>query len=68
MGIQICSNKGAGPFWGPIRGKIRKILIRLLMNHWPECIDISMDHPWGKEIQVSSNKVPRVMYGPTPGA
>jgi len=35
MGIQICSNKGAGP----IRGKIRKILINLkkssLMNHWP---------------------------------
>jgi len=23
-GIQICSNKGAGPFWGPIKGKIRK--------------------------------------------
>jgi len=29
MGIQICSNKGAGPFWGPIRGKIRKSLINL---------------------------------------
>jgi len=29
MGIQICSNKGAGPFWGPIRGKIRKFLINL---------------------------------------
>jgi len=29
MGIQICSNKGAGPFWGPIRGKMRKILINL---------------------------------------
>jgi len=29
MGIQICSNKGAGPFWGPISGKIRKILINL---------------------------------------
>jgi len=28
-GIQICSNKGAGPFWGPIRGKVRKILINL---------------------------------------
>jgi len=24
IGIQICSNKGAGPFWGPIGGKIRK--------------------------------------------
>jgi len=29
MGIQICSNKGAGPFWGTIRGKIRKIWINL---------------------------------------
>jgi len=29
MGIQMCSNKGTGPFWGPIRGKIRKILINL---------------------------------------
>jgi len=29
MGIQICSNKEAGPFWGPIRGKIRKTLINL---------------------------------------
>jgi len=29
MGIQICSNKGAGPFWGPIRGKIRTILINI---------------------------------------
>jgi len=29
MEIQVCSNKGAGPFWGPIRGKVRKILINL---------------------------------------
>jgi len=29
MGIQICSNKEAGPFWGLIRDKIRKILINL---------------------------------------
>jgi len=43
MGIQICANKGAGPFWGPVMGKIRKMLInlqKLLMNHLPECIDI----------------------------
>jgi len=25
MGIQMYSNKGAGSFWSPIRGKIRKI-------------------------------------------
>jgi len=29
MGIHICSNKGAGSFWGPIRGKIRTILINI---------------------------------------
>jgi len=41
MGIQICLNKGAGPFWGPNKGKIRKIWLNLLlMNLWPECIDI----------------------------
>jgi len=28
----------------------------------------SMEHPWDEEIQVCSNKVPRVMYGPTEGA
>jgi len=28
-GIQICSNKGTGVFWGPVRGKIRKILINI---------------------------------------
>jgi len=29
MGNQICSNPGAGPFWDPIMGKIRKMLIHL---------------------------------------
>jgi len=29
MGIHIGLNKGSGPFWGPIRVKIRKILINL---------------------------------------
>jgi len=29
MGIQICSENGAGPFWGPLRGKIRKILLNI---------------------------------------
>jgi len=29
MGIEICSNKGAGPFWDPIKGKIRKKIINL---------------------------------------
>jgi len=26
-----------------------------------------MECPWGKEIQICSNKVPRVMHGSTPG-
>jgi len=33
MGIHICSNKGSGPFWDPIRGKIRKKMKNLLVNH-----------------------------------
>jgi len=41
MGIQICSNKGVGPFCGPRRGKTRKILKNLLlMNQWAESIGI----------------------------
>jgi len=36
MGIQICSNKGAGPFWGSIRGNIRKILINLKKSSFYE--------------------------------
>jgi len=28
-GDSDCSNKGSGHFWGPIRGKIRKILVNL---------------------------------------
>jgi len=51
MGIQICSNKWAG-------GPVRKLLINLLMNHRPECIDIL-----GKEIQVCSNEAPGVSIG-----
>jgi len=29
MGIHTCSNEGACPFWGSIRGNIRKMLINL---------------------------------------
>jgi len=36
------------------------------MNHQPNALICSMEHPWGKEIQVCSNKVFRVMYGPHP--
>jgi len=29
MGIKIGSEKAAGPFWGPIMGKIKTILLNL---------------------------------------
>jgi len=29
MGIQLCSNERDDPYWGPIRCKIRKLLINL---------------------------------------
>jgi len=37
IGIQFSSNIGAGPFWGPIKGKVRKILINLekISSHEP---------------------------------
>jgi len=43
MGTQICSNKGAGPFQGPVRGKKTKkklvnFKILLPVNHCLECI------------------------------
>jgi len=40
MGIQICSNNGAGPFWGLIRGKELNLQKSSSRDHWPECIDI----------------------------
>jgi len=69
MGIQICVNKGAGL----IRVKIRKNLIKssklfFSLTIGQNTLILSMEHPWGKEIQFCSNKVPRVMYGPTPRA
>jgi len=61
MGIQIYSNKGAGPFWGPIRGKIRKILINLEKSSSREPLAGMPEYPWGKENQVCSNKVSGVI-------
>jgi len=56
MEIQICSNKGAGPFWGPIRGQIRKILITLKKSSSHERLIFGMELLWRKEIQVCSMK------------
>jgi len=57
MGIQFFfSNKGTGPFWGPIMGKIKKNLINLQKSssHDPRtgrnALLFSMAYPWGKEI------------------
>jgi len=65
MGIQICSDKGAGPFWGPISGKIRKIWINLQKLFFSSttgqnALIFGVDH-WSKEIQFCSNEVARVM-------
>jgi len=52
MGIQICSNKGVAPFWGLIRGKIRKLLIKIFFS-WTtgrNALISGMEHPWGKVI------------------
>jgi len=38
------------------------------MNQFSECIDIWHGTYFGQEIQVRSNEVPGIMYGPTPGA
>jgi len=32
IGNQMCANKMADPFWGPIRGKIRKFSINLQIS------------------------------------
>jgi len=68
MGIQICSNKGLGPFWGPIRDKIRKMLINLnkvffLLTAGRNALKFGVEHPWGKEIQFCSNEVPGDING-----
>jgi len=73
MGIQICSKKGTGPFWGPIRAKQGKrfIYLQKSSSHEPgtgrNTLMFSMEHPWGKKIRGYLNKVPRIMYGSTPG-
>jgi len=68
MGIQICSNKGSGPFWGSIRGKIRKMLIILKKDFFSwttgrNVLIFGMGHSWGKEIQDCSNTLPGVTTG-----
>jgi len=44
MGIKVCTNLGAGPFWGPERGYNQGNFWYLknipLTNQWPVCIDI----------------------------
>jgi len=71
MGIQICANQGAGPFWGSVRGQIGKILIilknLLLKNHWLKSLILGMEHPWDKEIQICTNIVPGVIDDHAPG-
>jgi len=44
------------------------MLKNLLMNHWPEWIDIWFETSWGKGIQVCSIEVPGVTTGLAPRA
>jgi len=62
-GLRFVQIKGLGP----IRGKIRKILINLqkISSHKPVAEIYSYTASFG---QVCSNIVPRVMYDPIPGA
>jgi len=58
---------------GPNKGQNKENLINHQKSSHELLAEINtltfgMDHPWGKEIKRCSNKVPRVMYGPTPGA
>jgi len=47
MGIHICSIQVAGPIGGHLRGKKGGNLTNLLMNHWPDCINIWHGTPLG---------------------
>jgi len=64
MEIQICLNKGADPFGGPIRFTIMKMLINLKTSssHYP-LAGMHLYLAWGKEIQICSNKLPGVTNG-----
>jgi len=61
--IQLCSNKGACPFWGPPAGakneKKKNLIFKknLLTIHWHKCIDIWHGTPLGPG---DSNDVPGV--------
>jgi len=59
-GDSDCSNKGDGPFWGPIRGKIRKMLIKIFFswNSGRNALMFGMEHPWGKVILISPGRRP----------
>jgi len=54
----------AGLFWGPIRGKIRKMLINLQKSssHEP-LVGRHWYLAWDKKIQICSNKLPGVING-----
>jgi len=41
LGIKVCANQAAGPFWVPEGGYNKGISKNIpLTNQWPECIDI----------------------------
>jgi len=68
-GLRCVEMKGLS-LWCSIRDKIIKILINLQKSsfHSQNVLIFGMEYSLGKEIQVCSNKVPRTIYGSTPGA
>jgi hypothetical protein len=59
--IQFFSNMGPGPLQKGDNHKNVKMGVGsfnnlLLQNHWPILTRLGINHPWGKEIQVSSNE------------
>jgi len=71
-GYRFVQIKGLDPFGAQSGGKygtFSKIFKNLLLGTTSRnALICSMEYPWGKEIQVCLNEVPRVLYGPTPGA
>jgi len=70
MGIEVCENQGAHPFWGPERGYnrgnfgyLKKVF--LSQTTGPNALIFGMTHHWDMEIHVCTNKVPGVINGPT---
>jgi len=61
MGIKLCTNQGAGPFWGSEkdynRGNFGFLKIFLSQTTGLNALIFCMKQPWNKETQVCTNQV-----------